>query len=375
MAKSITIAEGTQAKNFNNVNKLRTNLIGGGTQYWVPEDEAGAYANMGQKTITANGTYRASDDSKDGYSQVTVNVPPKEAHLITKSITENGIYRGIDDGVDGFSQVNVNVAGVGEATVTLDEPIGGDGNEHFITTNPSTGSPIDVVLPSSIKIITPASKLRYNDGENIDITGIVVQAYKKDGTVWEDATHTGGYIPISELIFEPKKAHAESESGIYSDDDGDVIAEMVFLPEEISSWGYSFHSTYEGSYGTITSRTGTHTITRLALYARETDAHRMLVTEYNNRLYYTSVERTGLGSLRIFDDTPNDYVGGGYVDNGWGATAEYYTVNTGFIKSTSNPVGVGEMKSVGQKITIKWNRPRDNQALMVNYGVTVYGTN
>lgn len=371
MAKNITIAEGSQAKNFNTVHKLRTNLIGGGTQYWVPEDEAGAYANMGQKSITANGTYRASDDSKDGYSQVIVNVPPKEAHLTTKSITENGIYRGIDDGVDGFSQVNVNVAGVGEATVTLDEPIGGDGNEHFITTNPSTGKPVDVVLPSSIKIITPASKLRYNDGENIDITGIVVQAYKKDGTVWEDATHSGGYIPISELSFEPTKAHAESESGIYSDDDGNVIAEMVFLPEAISSWGYSFNATYEGYYGTING----YGIKRLALYRRDGDIHRMLVTEYNNRLYYTSVERTALGDLRIFDDMPNDYVAGGYIDNGWGATHDYYTVNTNFIKSTSNPVGVGEMKSVGQKITIKWNRPRDNQTLRVTYGVTVYGTN
>lgn len=375
MPKNIAIAEGSQAKNFNTVHKLRTNLIGGGTQYWVPEDEAGAYANMGQKSITANGTYRASDDNKDGYSQVTVNVPPKEAQLTTKSISENGIYRGIDDGVDGFSQVNVNVAGVGEATVTLDEPIGGDGNEHFITTNPSTGKPVDIVLPSSIQITTPASKLRYNDGENIDITGIVVQAYKKDGTIWEDATHSGGYIPISELSFEPTKAHAESESGIYSDDDGNVIAEMVFLPEAISSWGYSFNATYEGSYGTISSGGGGKTITRLALYRREGDVHRMLVTEYNNRLYYTSVERTALGGLRIFDDTPSDYDAGSPIGNGWGATHDYYTVNTNFIKSTSNPVGVGEMKSVGQKITIKWNRPRDNQALMVNYGVTVYGTN
>ena len=34
----------------------------------------GGGANLGTKTITANGTYAASDDSLDGYSEVTVNV-------------------------------------------------------------------------------------------------------------------------------------------------------------------------------------------------------------------------------------------------------------------------------------------------------------
>lgn len=41
---------------------LQTNLNGGGG------------ADLGQKTITANGTYDASDDGLDGYDQVTVNV-------------------------------------------------------------------------------------------------------------------------------------------------------------------------------------------------------------------------------------------------------------------------------------------------------------
>lgn len=32
-------------------------------------------ATLGTKTVTANGTYNASSDNVDGYSQVTVNVP------------------------------------------------------------------------------------------------------------------------------------------------------------------------------------------------------------------------------------------------------------------------------------------------------------
>lgn len=43
---------------------LQTNMNGGGG------------ADLGQKTITVNGVYDASDDSLDGYDQVTVNVPP-----------------------------------------------------------------------------------------------------------------------------------------------------------------------------------------------------------------------------------------------------------------------------------------------------------
>ena len=36
-------------------------------------------ATLGTKTVTANGTYNASSDSLDGYSQVTVNIPSYDA--------------------------------------------------------------------------------------------------------------------------------------------------------------------------------------------------------------------------------------------------------------------------------------------------------
>lgn len=200
MSKNITIAEGSQAKNFNTVHKLRTNLIGGGTQYWIPEDEAGAYANMGQKTITANGTYTASDDDKDGYSQVTVNVPPTRPNLITKSITANGLYRAIDDEADGYSQVNVNVAGVGEAVGTDTT----DGNEYIVKTDPQTGTLEKTVLPSAITITRMPNKMDYIRGENIDISGMIVKAFKKDNTIWEGTGYSGGVIPNNELGISPR---------------------------------------------------------------------------------------------------------------------------------------------------------------------------
>ena len=110
---------------------------------------------MGTKSINANGTYNASSDGKDGYSQVTVNVPnsyaagdegkvvsngalvaqtarPSQitangiydttlndevevavsgasATLGTKSIVANGSYSASSDSLDGYSSVSVEV--------------------------------------------------------------------------------------------------------------------------------------------------------------------------------------------------------------------------------------------------------------------------
>lgn len=44
---------------------------------------------IGQKSITQNGTYTASDDDYDGYSQVTVNVPADENFVVTFYQTNN----------------------------------------------------------------------------------------------------------------------------------------------------------------------------------------------------------------------------------------------------------------------------------------------
>ena len=61
--------------------------------------------NLGTKTINANGDYNATDDNLDGYSNVSVSVPEKT--LTTKTITANGTYNATDDNFDGYSQVTV----------------------------------------------------------------------------------------------------------------------------------------------------------------------------------------------------------------------------------------------------------------------------
>lgn len=74
-------------------------------------------ANLTTKTVTTNGTYNASGDNADGYSSVTVNVS-SSANLTTKTITTNGTYRASTDNVDGYSEITVNVSGGGSVPAT-----------------------------------------------------------------------------------------------------------------------------------------------------------------------------------------------------------------------------------------------------------------
>lgn len=76
---------------------LNKKLSGGGG--------GGGSATLIEKNISANGTYKASSDSADGYSKVVVNVPASAVDTGTKEITENGN----NQDVVGYAAVNVNV--------------------------------------------------------------------------------------------------------------------------------------------------------------------------------------------------------------------------------------------------------------------------
>ena len=117
MAKSITIQEGGVARTLSGVEKIVTSVVGGGTQNWVPEDEASDYVNTGELSVNENGIYNSADDGYIGYSTVEVNVEPE---LVTKSITQNGTYHASDDGAVGYSSVEVDVTGGSGELTTKD---------------------------------------------------------------------------------------------------------------------------------------------------------------------------------------------------------------------------------------------------------------
>jgi len=67
-------------------------------------ESGGGGSDLGTKTISANGVYKASDDSLDGYSKVTVNVPASAVDSGTKTISENGSHD-----VTGYASASVSV--------------------------------------------------------------------------------------------------------------------------------------------------------------------------------------------------------------------------------------------------------------------------
>lgn len=107
------------------------------------------------KNITANGVYTATDDEADGYSKVTVNVPP---NVTMKFIRANGIYDASTDQVDGYSLVNVNVKPVYSFT---------DGFTNLETAAFSTGKYFNWNNPYEIQIC--AIKLANVTGDKVSM--------------------------------------------------------------------------------------------------------------------------------------------------------------------------------------------------------------
>lgn len=186
MSKTISISKNDGTTFAETVTKLRTKSADGGSIEWVPDDET----RCESLNVTANGTYTASSAGKYGYDVVSVSV------------------------------AGSSVTGKGQ-----------DGNEHTVTPDPETGMLVDEVIPSSIVVTTPPTVTTYQDGGTIDFTGIVVTAYTLDGEVWEDSSHPGGIIPVSELEFPVTTAVYDSQTE--SHDGYATITDTTGLPDEV----------------------------------------------------------------------------------------------------------------------------------------------
>ena len=96
--KEITPTKETQIvepdKNYDGLKKVTVNKIP--DEYIIP---------TGEIQINQNGIYNVKD-------KVTANVNIPEKQLGTKTITTNGIYKATDDNLDGYSEVEVETSGV-----------------------------------------------------------------------------------------------------------------------------------------------------------------------------------------------------------------------------------------------------------------------
>ena len=68
----------------------------------------GGSGTFGTKTVTSNGIYTAADDSLDGYSSITVNLPNSRFRKRTANVTASAVLTP-GSGYNGISQAEVTV--------------------------------------------------------------------------------------------------------------------------------------------------------------------------------------------------------------------------------------------------------------------------
>ena len=355
MSKNITIQEGGIAKQIT-ANKLKTNLVGGGTCLWVPEDET----MLGTKTITENGTYKASEDGYYGYSEVTVS-------------------------------------GIGSATGKDPD---GSGDEATAEVDPGTGEIVISKLPSSIAVDTPPTKQEYSIGQTIDYSGMVVKAYLQSGGVWTDSTHPNGVVPNSELVLPMATVSGDDVEDKPDEASSDLDISPLPNPIGIVSGGVnafeyeSSENKYNGSY-TVTPASGKNvkcfsfgvsdndTLTRtffasdasgalaIITYRRVGyDKHgRQIADDYTTTMINSSKQYTYNGKTVYYKNGTNDTIGN-VKDN----TFPHYTwsdyAKEGMVAWT---MIYGNVTPGGSfvKVPVQWPRPGDGSILETSFDISV----
>lgn len=334
MSKNIVIQEGGIGKQLT-VDKLKTNLVGGGTCLWVPED----------------GT-----------------------RLTTKHISENGTCKASDEGYYGYSEVTVS--GIGTATGT-----GPDGEDHSYSED-GEGGVTDTVLPASISVITPPTVTTYPDGATIDFSGMVVKAYLRSGNVWSDSAHPDGVIPISELTLPVTTASKSEVSG------ASATSSLIDFPVPITGANYSsirqvasgtILSLFSGSGATITAWIRENQRNTVEMLGASASAGSGSVTESPQWIEYHGSDPT---PPQLFPSTISFPLTDTYTYNG--KTVHYGGYIASYLAEVSG-LGYDEIPKTGpvawtmiygtisggtQTIPVQWTRG-DGKTLESSFDITV----
>lgn len=209
----------------------------------IPECK-GEDCDLGEKTITENGTYNAEDDNYDGYNQVTVNVPSQAPNLQEKSTNVNGIVLP-DVGYDGLSKVIVDVThgykspyAEGEGVFYL-AALAAEEIQTLWYLNPDTQQMYSITIPNDDNILE-----------------------------WDSEVKTEGTEPTPRytisVVASPSAGGSVSGGGQYWQDDSVTVRAST-------ASGYSFSGWYRGetlvSSNTTYSFTATESVYLIAKFA------------------------------------------------------------------------------------------------------------
>lgn len=340
MSKDIVIQESGEPKTLSAISRIETNLYDGGTVGWVLDEGL----DLAEKTITKNGTYKASNDGAYAYAKLVVKVPNKD-----KKKKKGKKPRG-----------------------------SGDPNDYSVTTDDDRNL-VYTKLPTSINIINPPSKTVYNDGELVKKQGMLVKAYFADGGLWGD-------VPLGEITLDPDRAHASEQSEMWSDGHGiNAIRTAFSYGTKVTPDGANEWTGVSSNISIPYDSAGHAGICYLALN-NASGAGDFYLTRFNGDIFaarITGQENTGgLITLRTLWNrsynyfywygasttgiVENTFTWTGFEDNIGG---HYYPIP----ESTVSPDGVSPstLHPVGQKITAKWPRPEDGKILTDIFSITV----
>lgn len=173
-------------QDYANVPDITLPKTGGGTVTFY--ENGGGGSTLGTKTISENGTYDATDDNLDGYSQVTVQVPAPTLQTKNKSYTPSTSAQTeavtADNDYDGLEKVNVSVAAIQTETCSVTPSTSAQ------TLTPSTGKFFSQV---NVSAITGMKKV---------VTGTFTptQTYNSSGNRKITDTATIGFTPTKFII-------------------------------------------------------------------------------------------------------------------------------------------------------------------------------
>lgn len=231
MSENIIIQESGTPKAMA-IDELQLKKIDGGSEKWVPK--AGEVNSLIKMDIGKNAEIEATDYNAYAITEVNVTREIADIEIQPDTVREgSGQYIvSIKEGdksrlISGVKKLRVNLQSGGTTDfVPKESAITGelyatelgryiaktDGYIGYsrVTVNLSGDDWDD--LPDEIQIIVQPRKTTYNDGERIDIAGMVVQA-RKNGEVWENDEYVNGIIPLSEIELSSDTADLYKKNG------------------------------------------------------------------------------------------------------------------------------------------------------------------
>jgi hypothetical protein len=215
-------------------------------------------------------------------------------------------------------------------------------------------------LPTSIEIVTMPNKLEYQDGERIDLTGMVVTAKKSDGTTWTSAKYPNGHIPLGELITEPLVATEEGRMA-YNFDYGffchltNKYYDRTFTK---TSWGKAYG-------GLIISPNGWH---NPVIVSDDEAAVRWHCEDVKSPIFTRDFGVSGstvVHGLRVYYGT-----GYGLLKDSSGSEFSASGISTyyGSLEGLLESIIVGDGHGL---VSIRWRRPGDGEELSTAFEIEV----